>query len=490
MTLQQSVQHLLQNIGPGYMSGNPYDTAWAARLVPYAPDLAYPALDWLRENQLADGSWGAAQPAYYHDRLVCTLAALVALAENADPQDAERIERGRQSLHTVVRPLAKGVLVETIAAELLIPMLFTEAERLGVVQRWDDPELQRLERQRQLKMSVLPKGLINRLVTLNFSAEMVGRDGTHLLDLSNLREANGSVGTSPSATAYYARIVAPGDPDALAYLRKAAKPDGSLPNVAPFDIFETSWVLYNLYISGALDETNRALAAPHVKFLLENWDAQRGVAFASGYAPLDGDDTNLAYIVLTLSGQSLDVQTILNFEADDHFWCFQLEANPSVSCNIHALSALRHAGFPGQHPAVRKIVRFLHSFQYWFDKWHVSPYYPTSHAIITGAGYVDDLLHDAVRWMLDTQQADGSWGYFVPTAEETAYCLQALVTWARNGYSVPAGALQRGANWLAQHTEPPYPPLWIGKCLYTPIYVVQSAIVGARLMVEQTVGIN
>ena len=42
-------------------------------------------------------------------------------------------------------------------------------------------------------------------------------------------------------------------------------------------------------------------------------------------------------------------------------------------------------------------------------------------------GYDDNLCQESVKWILKTQKSDGSWGFFgFSTAEETAYCLQAL----------------------------------------------------------------
>ena len=122
---------------------------------------------------------------------------------------------------------------------------------------------------------------------------------------------------------------------------------------------------------------------------------------------------------------------------------------------------------------------------FWFDKWHTSPYYPTAHAVIACAGYNDTLVEDTIQWILETQSLAGSWGYYMPTAEETAYCLQALTIWKRHGGQVPAEALRRGASWLAEHMEPPYPPLWVGKCLYCPVLVVRSAILSALALVAQ-----
>ncbi|MBN1582014.1 MAG: cyclase, partial [Anaerolineae bacterium] len=293
---------------------------------------------------------------------------------------------------------------------------------------------------------------------------------------------------SPSATAYFALYVRRQDQAALAYLRGIST-EGSVPNVAPFDVFEPAWVLWNLALTGSLDQELLALCQPHLDFLQSAWRPGKGVGFAAGYTPSDSDDTSLVYEVLARFGRSTDLEAVFAYEEEDHYRCFALEADPSISANIHVLGALRQAGLEVQHPSVLKICRFLQRVQtlrlFWLDKWHASPYYPTTHAIIACAGYDDDLVRDAVYWILETQSKDGSWGYYMPTAEETAYCLQALVFCKRHGAEIPGDVIQRGAGWLAEHTEPPYPPLWIGKCLYSPALVVRSAILSALMMTEE-----
>ncbi len=63
--------------------------------------------------------------------------------------------------------------------------------------------------------------MINRYVTVAFSAEMIGMDGLHLLDLHNLQEANGSVAYSPAATAFVIRYVQPDNPTAIEYCARS-----------------------------------------------------------------------------------------------------------------------------------------------------------------------------------------------------------------------------------------------------------------------------
>jgi len=118
------------------------------------------------------------------------------------------------------------------------------------------------------------------------------------------------------------------------------------------------------------------------------------------------------------------------------------------------------------------------------DKWHSSPYYATAHAIIACAGLAPELVEDSVEWLLRTQNIDGSWGTYLPTAEETAYAVQALWVWNEQVGRVPPQALHDGARWLTEHINQPYPPLWIGKCLYNPNLVIRSAVISALALTQ------
>ncbi|HLU08795.1 MAG TPA: hypothetical protein VK003_03955, partial [Oceanobacillus sp.] len=356
MTLYYEIESLLQEIGIGQMNSTAYDTAWIARLSKLGEPLGFRALDWLREHQLPDGSWGTEFPACRHDRLVCTLAATIALSEHGDPNDAERLERAKTALETTIPRISDEVLIETVGYELIVPTLFDEAESLGIVLRNSYSDLEQINRKRVAKLNALPGSMINRFVTLAHSAEMAGSDGRRLLDTERLQEANGSVGYSPAATAYFALHVQPEDPAALSYLRSFPNSDGGSPDVFPIDIFEVGWTLWNLSLLDSLNDDLLDLCQPHLDFLEAAWLSGPGVGFGRGYTPKDGDDSSVVYDVLTHFGRNVAVDPILKYELDDHFQCFALEANPSVSANIHVLGALRRAGYSLSHPAVQKIV--------------------------------------------------------------------------------------------------------------------------------------
>src|SRR5215207_3162159 len=484
--MKDLITKLIDEIGPGHMGSTAYDTAWTARLGEVDWDLSSRSLGWLAENQLPDGSWGAKAPMYYHDRVLCTLAAMIALSyRGRRGQDKLQIEKGRLALERIVSGATQGLQADpngaTVGFEMIAPTLAAEAERLGIIKRQGERILGRLSKQRAKKLAYLKDNMISKHVTIAFSAEMAGLDGKHMLDIENLQESNGSVGLSPSATAYFATYIKKGDEASLKYLQSIAKPDGGLPNVAPFDVFEIAWSLWNLGMIPNLEVT--AKLKPHIEFLSKAWEPRRGVSFATGYSVKDSDDSVITYSTLLRFGIEKDLASVLAYEEKDHFRCFNLEVNPSVSANIHILDALRQAGMDRKYSSIQKIILFLIKSKgertFWVDKWHASAYYPTAHAIIACAGFANELVEQSVEWILKSQNRDGSWGTYMSTAEETAYALHALWIWNSKVERIPKTVFRNGARWLQEHLDQPYPRLWIGKCLYNPSLVIRSAVISA-----------
>jgi halimadienyl-diphosphate synthase len=278
----------------------------------------------------------------------------------------------------------------------------------------------------------------------------------------------------------------------LAFLNNLAI-NGAVPTPGPIHTFEYAWVLWNIGLIDNLDDETLALCQPVFKALRNVWDPKDGLGVVEGLSYKSADTTAITCQALTRFGCSVDLSGLLHYEDDEHFRSYPMDANVSIGANVHALGALRQAGFEVKHPSVQKVLRFLKQARtgrsFWFDKWHASPYYATGHAIIAAAGYADDLVTSAVEWIVNTQNEDGSWGFYAPSAEETAYCLQALAVWKRQDKGdeeISTDILKRGADWLTEHMDEPYPWLWIGKSLYCPELVVESAILSALMLVEQS----
>ena len=490
--MNEQITQLLKEIGPGKMSSTAYDTAWVARLGEIDWDLSSQALNWLSENQLPDGSWGAEKPFYYHDRVISTLAAMIALTHRGRrAHDKSQIERGLMALEQITSNATRGLTSDATGApagfEMIVPTLISEAENLGIIKQQGERILGRLRKLRNAKLAKISGVKINRYITTALSAELAGNDSISMLDVENLQEENGSVGNSPAATAYFASQVSQGENLALSYLHNVLNSDGGAPFVAPFEIFERIWALWNVMIIGDINKNAVSLLQPHLDYIESNWDEKQGIGYSSTYTPKDGDDTAVGYELLSHFGRNVDFASILNYEEDDHFRCFQLEVNPSTDVNIHMLGAFMEEGLDNKHPLVQKALQFIRKTQidgkYWLDKWHTSPYYTTSHAIILCREYDDELCKRSVQWILDTQLSDGSWGFYgFPTAEETSYCIQALSLWNRHNGKVPKGRFEQARHWLENNSNHTYPSLWIGKSLYSPELIVKFSIESALLL--------
>ena len=486
--LKSDARQLLNELDQTAMSNTAYDTAWIAR-VPSAIDSSTPAfpeaLDWLRRNQYPNGSWGA-KIEYYHDLIISTLAAIVALAKQRDGlQDAKAIRRGENYIQQNIQNLHRDPY-DTVGFELILPTLLQEAQRLGLVLPYD--RCNKYDRMREEKLRLIPSEMFySREVTTAHSLEFMGSE----LDLDragDIQEENGSFGNSPSATAYFL-AECQDDPAARRYLSEVVNIGGGMAMpLHPVEIFNQSWVLYNLDLAGLLDEL-REEAKVHLDSLHRAWDPQRGLGFSHQYSVPDLDDTAVVFKLLRQAGYEVNPSVFNAFERDNHFMCFPYERNPSMGVHVHLLDALRICpDYEHQPRLVDKTLNFYRTrlrHADWFDKWHASPYYILCHAVIATLGYDNELAREMVNCILRGQRQDGSWGYFGPTSEETAYCLQALLMYHKQVDPVDRAVTYHAAQYLYDHYQlQEYPLLWIDKCLYTPQQIVRSAILSALWMYE------
>lgn len=132
-SIEERSNELLKSLMQGYsnVSSTAYDTAWVARLVNYYPDKGFEAsLEWIRNNQHSDGSWGSSI-FHYHDRVVSTLAAIIALKEIGKVQDEERIRVG-QSFLWHVSPRLHNDANDTIGFPVIMLALTQQADALNI----------------------------------------------------------------------------------------------------------------------------------------------------------------------------------------------------------------------------------------------------------------------------------------------------------------------------------------------------------------------
>ncbi len=468
------------------MSAVAYDTAFLARLrKPGAPEtLAYPATArWLLRAQNPDGSFGSTLP-IPKERVLSTVSAVLALASLPRGEHQEAAHRARLAALTYLweKTADWQAGLTPVGFEQILPTLMEEGRGLQLPLPFD--RFAGVAAQREAKLGHIPPTLIYKMPTLLLhSLEYLGSRLDVAAAAGQLSD-NGSFGNSPSATAYFLERGGSA-PKAWAYLDTVVG-DGGVPDVAPFEVFERAWVLYNLALAGIMaPEADR-----HVRYLASTLTNDGVGCSRTGLRP-DADDTAMTLTVLQRYGQLVHAAPLRSFEGIDYFHTFPLEREPSPTVNAHVLEALAACQpFPSRDTIQQKVVRFLRDQRvdgaHWVDKWHSSPFYATARVVFALTASAPDLCRPALTWLGQTQRADGSWGWFQEgTAEETAYAVQAWLAVPpahREGLRVD---LARAEAYLRESAGQPRLPLWVGKGLYTPVHIVESAILSARTLLAR-----
>lgn len=419
---------------------------------------------------------------HHHDRFISTLAAIIALREvGNEPQDERRVKRGEDALWKIVGRLGRDDS-DTVGFPLLSTALAAEAQTLGL--NVPQPPTRYTTKYRKKVMALLSQPAeVWRRHPLTASLEGL-RDA---INGNTLLEENGSIGMSPATTS--AALLQTTDDSALAYMHAAMESNGTgaLPHWLPIDIFEIAWSLNHLKSVGAVQPDDPAVTRL-TDVLAAAWSPEYGVSYSRFSQAVDVDDTAACLTVLRWAGYDASADVFNYYELDDHFCCYHGETDPSPSAHVRILLALRSfPDHPKQAEWIRKTLTALQNFDqngvFWWDKWHASPYYVTSTAVIALRGIADEVAKARIEWLLRTQNDDGGWGYLdVSTPEETAYVLDALLTWHRQVEPLPDGerVLRAAYEYLLPHMhDEQFHPIWIGKTLYSPINLVRAAILSA-----------
>jgi halimadienyl-diphosphate synthase len=379
-----------------------------------------------------------------------------------------------------------------VGFEMILPTLLCEAGELDVNLPY--AQLRHYQRERTRKLSILPTQRLfevqtSALFSLEAFAGEIDVEGATRLLLKD-----GSMATSPSATAFLLSQIPDRHsrfPESVRYLEELLlRYDAGLPPIAPCDIFVRAWSMYYLY-HGNLLAGHAELVKTNCEYLLSHWGLE-GIGWSSTGLP-ECDDTAMTLLALGRAGYDTDGSCLLAYERERHFVVMEHERDPSVSVNLHVLEAL--AAIPARARArVRDkilgyVLRARHYGAFWTDKWHVSPYYPTSRALMILPSYVPEEMGATVNWLLATQHASGAWGQYAPTAEETALTLLALLKYHREVHTLPHEPLHRAARYLIVGEAPfqeHFPELWFSKALYAPTVVVRSTILAALGLYRDT----
>lgn len=474
-----------------------YETARVLSVAPWLPGeprrIAY-----LLEQQAPDGSWGEGPEPY---RLLPTLsgveAALAVLRRGATSAEitgrlTTAVNRGLAALRAL--PPA-GPWPDTAAAEILVPSLTARInEGLGSpaadgIPGVDDPGLP-VPGGYHESVPVRVAGRYGTAGSLpvKFHHTFEGVDG--YLSPALVPDTEGLLGSSPAATAARAARSPASTARAVADLTAVAERyDGLFPEAAPFQVVERLWV------AAALGRAHLPTAAvPTIRGWAQEIYGPQGVRGAPGLMT-DADDTAMSVLVASLVGLPYDPAPLDPFHNGSHYDCYIGEDTGSVTANAHALQALvsylrHHPEADATYgPRAAKLCDWLAGQQqpegHWTDKWHSSPYYATERTVTALARYGGHRASEAVRaaaaWTADAQRADGSWGLWTGTVEETAYAVKILLG---AGPTTPqhTRALDLAEAYLHAASRPGHrhPALWHDKTLYAPIAVIEAEVLAAR----------
>ncbi|MFI1193627.1 prenyltransferase/squalene oxidase repeat-containing protein [Micromonospora sp. NPDC020750] len=504
----------------GQSSVSVYETA---RLVGLAPWLTHHVerIAYLLDAQRPDGAWGGPEGYALVPTLSATEALLTALRRGdaawlREARAAERLTRavdgGLRVLYARLTGPADPELPDLPAIDLTVPALVGSLNAHLDALRADP--LPGLTAWRDSRALPLPSGLdgarLDRVRALLTAGRQLPEKLLHALEVGGPaahRAADvapvgpGTVGASPAATAAWLGVPVPGVGvrAAVSYLEDVARQQGGpVPCATPITVFERAWALSTMSRAGiALPVPPRLLAG------LVATVGPAGTATAPGL-PADADTTAVTLYALARLGRPVGPDSLWGYDSGEHFCTWRGEDGASVTTNAHVLDAFGwHLGHRAPDDArlaevVRRLTGWLVERQQpdgrWSDRWHASPYYATSCAVLALAGYgrgaaVAGAVSRATGWVLAGQRADGSWGRWGGTVEETAYAVHALHA---AGPAAPAGvgaALGRARCYLAtMEGRDGEPALWHDKDLYRPAVIVRAAVVAARHLVRAGAG--
>ncbi|XP_028799729.1 ent-copalyl diphosphate synthase, chloroplastic-like [Neltuma alba] len=337
--------NLESNEGEKTISPSAYTTALVALVedvngseAPQFPE----SLQWIIDNQLPDGSWGDAHVFVAYDRLICTLASVIALTHyKVHPEKAEKgLRFFKENVNTLEAENRENM---TCGFEVILPTLLHLAQNLKIDLPHDFPTLKEILARRDAKLKRIPMEVLQSVPTsLLFSLEAI--PGLQWDKLQNVRSKDGSYLFCPSSTAF--AFNQSKDPHCLNYLNNVAQNyNGGAPDSYPVDFFEPLWIVDRLERLGIA-----RYFQPKIKEILDyvhrNWN-ERGIGWTR-YSDLpDLDDTSMGFRLLRLNGYDVSANVFKTFQRDGEFYCFpgQTDEGATVIFNFYRAAQVQ---FPGE----------------------------------------------------------------------------------------------------------------------------------------------
>ncbi|XP_027935618.1 ent-copalyl diphosphate synthase, chloroplastic-like [Vigna unguiculata] len=370
------VKLILDSKEDGEITVSAYDTAWVGLVKKNVGDTNSPqfpsCLEWIANNQLHDGSWGDAQLFIAHDRILNTLACVVALRSwNMHPQ---KCEKGMQFFKENLCKLQdENPEHMPIGFEVTFPSLLDLARILDVEVPDDSPILKNILAMRDLKLKKIPREILHKVpTTLLHSLE--GMQNLDWKQLLKLQCQDGSFLFSPSSTAY--ALIQTKDENAHKYLDKTLhKFNGGVPNVYPVDLFEHTWIFDRLDRLG-ISRYFKSEIKDCVTYVSRYW-TEKGICWARNSEVQDIDDTAMGFRLLRLHGHQVSASVFENFKKNGEFFCFSGQSNQAVTgmFNLYRASQVLFQGEEILEDAKNFSVKFLtekREANQLLDKWIIT----------------------------------------------------------------------------------------------------------------------
>nr|XP_017190983.2 ent-copalyl diphosphate synthase, chloroplastic-like isoform X3 [Malus domestica] len=338
---------MLASMEDGEISISAYDTAWVALVddvegegsgLPQFPS----TLDWIANNQLLDGSWGDSESFTAHDRIINTIACVVALKSwNVHPDKCKKgMAYFKKNISNLGNENAKHM---PIGFEIVFPSIIEVARSLNLEVPDDSPVLNEIYAMRNLKLKKIPREILHKVpTTLLYSLEgMADLDWEKLL---KLQSQDGSFMMSPASTAY--ALMQTRDPNCLAYLAQVVhKFNGGVPNVYPVDLFEHVWAVDRLQRLGISRHFEPQLKQC-IDYINRYW-TEKGIGWVRNSEIRDIDDTSMGFRLLRLYGHQVYADVFKNFKKANEFICLAGQSTQAVTGTYNLFRASQVL-FPGE----------------------------------------------------------------------------------------------------------------------------------------------
>ncbi|KAJ4967918.1 hypothetical protein NE237_014619 [Protea cynaroides] len=339
----KSIKSMLSSMEDGEISISAYDTAWVA-LVKDINGSGFPqfpsSLQWIVENQLPDGSWGDPFLFFTHDRILNSLACVVALKVwNIYPV---LFEKGLAFIRENMSKLrSEDDEHMPIGFEIAFPSLMEMARQHDLQISNDDPIINEIYAKRNQKLTKISKEMMHLMpTTLLHSLE--GTAGLDWEKLLKLQCQDGSFLFSPSSTAF--ALMHTKNENCLNYLKKAVeKFNGGVPNVYPVDLFEHIWAVDRLERLG-ISRYFQSEIKECLNYVYRYW-TEDGIGWARNSRVQDIDDTAMGFRLLRLHGHEVSPDAFRHFKKGGEFFCFVGQSTQAIT-GIYNLYRASQVLFP------------------------------------------------------------------------------------------------------------------------------------------------